>query len=199
MTSKFKRRNDEASPSPENILENLAQCTKEFQRALGTARDRAIEGTETMTRATGIRAIFIHKDVQDVKDNTNHIRTDLSRYTSAVERAGGEVSSRVADLGLSVRRVEQKMDQEATVREKESHERTRQHQDIRNLIISEFGELKKLSERENWIARREMAVLEDQQTCRTLMMNLLLQWKRRWPIETLLTSHYAGLLTAWQK
>lgn len=152
-----------------------------------------------MTRATGIRAIFIHKDVQDVKDNTNHIRTDLSRYTSAVERAGGEVSSRVADLGLSVRRVEQKMDQEATVREKESHERTRQHQDIRNLIISEFGELKKLSERENWIARREMAVLEDQQTCRTLMMNLLLQWKRRWPIETLLTSHYAGLLTAWQK
>ena len=107
-----------------------------------------------------------------------YIRTGVDKYTTAVEKAGGELNSRMVHLSVDVSQMNQKMDDEATARAEERIERGQQNQDLRDLIITQFGELKKLSERENRIARREMGLQEQQQGSRTLLMNLLLDRKR---------------------
>jgi hypothetical protein len=205
VTSKFKRRHDTAPVSPEEILQKLQDHTKDFHEALEIARDQAIQDTELMSRATGLRTVMIHKqlvatheDVQITRHNTDELKTRLETYTNTVERYGtqvsdrvekfgGKINDRVSHLSIDMGNMSKKMDQHAEARQREHDEHGQHFQNLRDLIINEIADLKKLSERESKraaaernkrIARRETAIQESQEISRTLLLNLLLDRKR---------------------
>ncbi|KAK4150083.1 hypothetical protein C8A00DRAFT_46436 [Chaetomidium leptoderma] len=200
VTSKFKRRHDAAPISPENILQTLEEHTKDFGDALSLARDQAIEDTELMSRATGFRTVMIHNEVLATQEevhitrhNTEDLKAGIDTYTKTVEKYGSQVSSRVERLGgkisnhvshlsVDMRRMSQKLDDHATAREKENDENAQRYQNMIDLLKSELGGLKKVSEAENRrvliargkrIANRELALQESQQASRTLLLKLL--------------------------
>lgn len=218
FVAKFKRQKDAPLPTTEDILAKLKERTKDFQDALQAARDRAIDGVDMMSRATGIRAVLIHKDVLETKEHaeyikagidqnaqdvsyikkgfdraTNefshvkagvdrnsreitHLRAGVDRYTTAVEQAGGQVMTRLRDNRDQMNR---RFDQEAAVRQKEHEENQQGHRNLCDMMIHEFGAIKKLVA-ESQIGRRERGVQQRQERLKTQMLNMLLEKKSEW-------------------
>jgi hypothetical protein len=96
-----------------------------------------------------------------------------------------------------------KLDEHAAARQQE-HERQGQcYQELRDLILTQFTELKELSvresarivtERSRRIAQRERSIQKNQQISRTLLLNLLLDRKRERytlpsPLQPRITDH----------
>jgi hypothetical protein len=183
----------------------LEERTKEFRDALDFARDQAIEGTEMMSRATGLRTVMIHEEVVATHDdvlvtrhNTEDLKAGIETYTRTVEkygtqlsdrfeRLGGKISDRVSHLSVDMGQMNKKLDEHAAARQQEHERHGRSYQELKDLILTQFTELKTLSERENMrstaersrrIAKREKSIQESQQISRTLLLNLLLDRKR---------------------
>ncbi|KAL2261626.1 hypothetical protein VTK26DRAFT_3745 [Humicola hyalothermophila] len=84
LSAKFRRHKGAPLPRTEEILERVKQCTKDFHDALRVARDRAIEGTEMMSRVTGITTVLMHERVLATEDNTDYIKTKIDKNAQEV-------------------------------------------------------------------------------------------------------------------
>lgn len=191
MASRFKRRHDAAPASPEKVLKKLEEQTDKFREALNLARDRAIEDTEIMSRATGLRTVMVHREMvathQDVlatKHNTEQMRTNIetcaatvervgTRVTEGVDRFGSKIRDDVSHLSADMGRLNVKIDE--------------QYDELRALVVAGLGQLEKFSEKEKqkmagrrqtMIATRERVIQQRQEINRTSLLEILLQKKQ---------------------
>ena len=186
MASRFKRRHDAALTSPEKVLKKLEEQTEKFREALNLARDQAIEDTEIMSRATGLRTVMVHREMlathQDVlatKQNTEQIKTNIETCTTTVERVGTRVIEGVDMFGSKIRddmshlsadmgRLNTKMDE--------------QYRELQVLVAAGLGQLAQASaeaaEGKVRIAMRERGIQQRQETNRTKLLEIVLQKKQ---------------------
>ncbi len=186
MASRFKRRHDAAPTSPEKILKRLEEHTNKFREALSLARDRSIEDTKIMSRATGLRTVMVHREVvathQHVlatKHNTEQMKTNIETCTTTVERVGTRVTESVDKFGSKIRddmshlsadmgRLNKKMDE--------------QYRELQVLVVAGLGQLAEASaeatQMKRRIATRERSIQQHQETNRTKLLEIVLQQKQ---------------------
>ena len=76
---KFKHK--EQPPDTDTVLQKVIEATNKFERALGIARDQAIEGTQVVTQYTAIKANNIHLDVKKYGGEVGEVHGHMKQLT----------------------------------------------------------------------------------------------------------------------
>ncbi|BCS08794.1 hypothetical protein RIB2604_02103410 [Aspergillus luchuensis] len=177
---KFKHKTP--APDPDTILQNVADRTKEFERAVGMARDQVIESTAVVSQDTNIRTTMIQWDVSSTKNNTEILRSDIEKSGARLESVGGEVgevhglvsqiSSGMEHMTMETTGLKKGIDENTISLKKESENNERRHQELCNLIIGQV-------EAKSKIAKRESALEDGSRSLKNQLMTLLLEGKKK--------------------
>ncbi|KAL2845137.1 hypothetical protein BJX68DRAFT_136213 [Aspergillus pseudodeflectus] len=157
-------------PDPEEILQRLQQQIKDFQRALGIARDKAIENTEVMTQANGAQTYLARRDLKVAKDNTEGLKTSMKEHGGKLTKMDG----RLGEMHRDVEHIASHGNKAAKEmrRMRENTKRTDQRiANIENMVSRALGQ-------RNVIAEREMALQDDQLESRNGVLALLMEQQK---------------------
>ncbi|RYP44531.1 hypothetical protein DL768_009026 [Monosporascus sp. mg162] len=146
---------------PDAILQNVIDRTKEFERAVGVARDQAIENTAIMAQYIGIQTAFVHRDVNAMGSEVGEMHGLMTQMSTGMDL--------IASDSTYVRRG---IEENAAYMKRESEQNEKRHQELRGLIIE------KLKVR-NAIATRETMLLEATLNAKNHLLQLLLETKRK--------------------
>ncbi|EHK42417.1 hypothetical protein TRIATDRAFT_266127 [Trichoderma atroviride IMI 206040] len=86
-----KPKNNLPPPDAEEILKKVATSSKEFEDAIGLARDQTIENTQAVAYYTGTKITLVHRDVSATMRNTELLSGKIDSYAT-------EMDSRMLEL-----------------------------------------------------------------------------------------------------
>ncbi|KAL3441062.1 hypothetical protein BJX65DRAFT_14747 [Aspergillus insuetus] len=157
-------------PDPEEIVQRLQQQIKDFQRALGVARDKAIENTEVMTQANGAQTYLARRELRATKDNTEGLKTSLKEHGGQLTKMDGRLGQMHRDVGHIATHGNKAAKEMRKMRE--NTKRTDQRiANIENMVSRALGQ-------RNAIAEREMVLQDDQLESRNGVLALLMEQQR---------------------
>ncbi|UKZ61312.1 uncharacterized protein TrAtP1_002578 [Trichoderma atroviride] len=86
-----KPKNNLPPPDAEEILKKVATSSKEFEDAIGLARDQTIENTQAVAYYVGTKITLVHRDVSATMRNTELLSGKIDSYAT-------EMDSRMLEL-----------------------------------------------------------------------------------------------------
>lgn len=127
-----KPKNNQPPSDAEEILKKVSTSSKEFEDAIGLARDQTIESTQAVAYYTGTKITLVHRDVSAMMRNTELFSERFDRFAT-------EMDSRT----LEFRRLFSEASKKQQKLVENAMEQQQNQLDNRNLLLQLFKESEK--------------------------------------------------------
>jgi nitrate reductase alpha subunit len=95
-------------PDAEEILKKVATSSKEFESAIGLARDQTIEGTQAVAYYTGTKITMVHRDVNTTMRNTELLGENLNRFATQMNAQSFELHRLISESSKAQQQLAEK-------------------------------------------------------------------------------------------
>lgn len=157
-------------PDPDKILQKVTESTKSLERALGIARDRAIEGTQMVSEYTAIKTNCMHRDIEKYGQK-------LESFGGGIDGHFTQVDTRLERLTFDVTYAKSGVEENRVLLKRESERNEALRKELPDEIVDKIVSA---LDRRGEIVARDSAMQDDQLSTRNLLLELLLEGKSKY-------------------